>query len=114
MNRIMKSAMQALRNLFLPRCHSTGLPGVTLVFPKDLPAAGFQLRLRDPETGSEMPFMNSSDLEVVLGHAIDGRSSIKIRLDDFVTEAVLRDLREGMPLIVKVTQLYEVAAIKQV
>lgn len=111
---MMKTALKALCDFFRPRRHTTGLPGVTMVFPKDLPAAGFQLRLRDPETGSEQPFLNSSDLEVVLGHAIDGRSSIKIRLDDFVTEAVLHDLRERMPLIVKVTQLYEVAAIEQV
>lgn len=110
----MKNVLHTLRNFFLPRRPSTGLPGVTIVLPKNLPAAGFQMRLRDPESGSEMPFMNSSDVEVILGRTISGKSSITIHLDDFVTDEMLQDLREGMPLIVKVTQLYEVAAIEQV
>ena len=105
-------ALCALRNFFCGRKSETSLPGLCVVFPRDLPAAGFQMKLLD-ETGCSRRFANSAGVEFVLQFAVDGKKEIAVGIDEAITENTWQKLHTGMPVIVRVTHLYEVKSLEK-
>jgi hypothetical protein len=107
-------ALAALRRFFA-RCEKcSSLPGVRIVIPRAIPAAGFGVRLLDAETGDGAAFENSAGVEVVMGWN-DGREpeSVRIGLQDAVTDKVRQRLLSGAPLIARVTHVYEIVSVEE-
>ena len=104
---------RALR--LLARGKSGDLPGVRIVLPRASPAAGFEVRLLDPETGDGAAFENSSGLEVVMGwKARRGEAeTVAVGLEEHVSDSVRRRLLSGAPLIARVTHLYEIVSVEE-
>jgi len=86
------------------------LPEIDIVFPNKDIFIGSEIKLLDPQTGKNTSFDNSNDIEIIM---FDDKH-IKIGLTDVVfEEEQQRLLSKGNPLIVKVTQLYNIASVKK-
>jgi hypothetical protein len=104
-----------LRRFFARSEKCSNLPGVRIVLPRAIPAAGFEVRLLDAETGDGAAFENSAGMEVVMGWS-DGRGepdSVRIGLHDAVTGETRRRLLSGAPLIARVTHVYEIVSVEE-
>jgi hypothetical protein len=112
MKKQLSMALCVQRDFFCKRKTSTGLLGVRVVFPRDLPAAGFQMKLLD-ETGCSRRFDNSAGVEFVLQFAVDGKAEITVGIDEVITEETWRQLQTGMPVIARVTHLYDVKSLEK-
>jgi hypothetical protein len=59
--------LAALRRYLAGSGKRGNLSGIRIVLPRENPAAGFEVRLLDAETGDGAAFENSAGMEVVMG-----------------------------------------------
>lgn len=112
MKKQLSMALCVLRSFFCGRKNATNLPGLRVVLPRELPATGYQMKLLD-ETGCNKRFDNSAGVGFVLQFAVDGKAEITVGIDEAITEETWRKLQTGMPVIARVTHLYEVRSIEK-